>query len=78
MTIRATHLAGDAADVEARAAERPAALDARDAQAQLRRLDRRDVAARSAADHDDVLFSFSGFSMVLFREITGARGLASA
>ncbi len=44
----------DAADIEAGAAERGALFDAGDAHAELRRADRRDIAARPAADHDDV------------------------
>src|SRR5258707_14241067 len=48
-------LRGDAADIEAGAAEPVAALDAGGLQAELRCADRRDVAARAGADDDDVV-----------------------
>src|SRR5205814_2633553 len=47
-------LRGDAADVEAGAAEPLASLDAGDAHTELRRTDRRDVSARPAANDDDI------------------------
>ena len=48
-------LGGDAADVEAGAAERAALVDAGHPHAELRCLDRGDVAARAPADHDEVI-----------------------
>lgn len=53
----ATHLGGDAAHVEARAAQRTAALHARHLHAQLRGLDGAHVASRAAADDHHVLHS---------------------
>ena len=47
-------LGGDAADVEAGAAQRLAALDAGGLQPELRGPDRGDIAARPGADHDHV------------------------
>ena len=49
-------LAGDAADAHAGAAERFFGLDAGDVQAELRRADRRDVAAGTGTDHDQIMF----------------------
>ena len=48
-------LAGDAADVQARAAEARPLLDAGHLHPELRRADRRDIAARPGADHDQVI-----------------------
>jgi hypothetical protein len=47
-------LRGNAADVDAGAAERLVHLDAHGGEPELGGADRRDVAARAAADHDDV------------------------
>jgi hypothetical protein len=47
-------LGGNAADIEAGAAERAALFHAGDLEAQLRRADRARVAARPTADDDDV------------------------
>ena len=48
-------LGWDAADIEAGAAQSAALLDAGDLQAELGRLDRRDVAARATADHHQIV-----------------------
>ena len=48
-------LGGDAADVEAGAAQRRALLDHGDLHAELRRADRADIAAGTGADNDDVI-----------------------
>ena len=48
-------LGGNAADVEAGAAQRLALLDDRRLQAELRRLDGADITARSRSDHDDII-----------------------
>jgi hypothetical protein len=45
---------GNAADVEARAAQGRALIDAGDFHAELRRTDGRDIPARTGADHDQV------------------------
>jgi hypothetical protein len=47
-------LAGDAAHVQADAAQRGVAFDDHDLQAQVRRAERRRVAARAAAEHQHV------------------------
>ena len=58
-------LGRDAADIEAGAAEGAALLDAGGLQAQLRRLDGADIAARAAADHHHVERLFRHFRILL-------------
>ena len=58
-------LRGDAADIEAGAAERAALLDAGRLEAELRRADRGDIAAGAAADDDDVDRSQFGHEGIL-------------
>ena len=55
-------LGRDAADVEAGAAERLAALGAGGLEPKLRSADRGDIAARAGADHQDVEIVISHFS----------------
>ncbi len=66
-------LGRDAADIEAGAAQRLARFGACGLQAQLRRADRRDIAAGASADHQDVIVILSHLSL----PFPGVRGPAS-
>ncbi len=71
-------LGGDAADIEAGAAQGLALLDAGRLQPELGRADRRDIAARSAADHHQIIalglaHRFSACCFLALRLPGGAR-----
>src|SRR5438477_7613864 len=66
----------NAAPQQARAAERFLLLDDGGLQSELRRADRRDVAARAGANHDHVVFVGHGASFYRFNEERGTNAVA--